>query len=43
MGVGRKDPTLVERNRSEFNPMDKGYVTSGPARANIPPDGVACD
>lgn len=43
MGVGRKDPTLVERNQSELNPMVKGYITSGPARAHIPPDGVACD
>ena len=42
MGVPR-EPTLAERNKSELNPMVKGYVTAGPARSTVPPDAVACD
>lgn len=42
MGV-RVEPTLAERNKSELNPMVKGYVTAGPARSTVPPGAVACD
>ena len=39
----RRDPSEAERNKSNFNPLVKGYATAGVARANIPPGAVACE
>jgi len=38
-----REPTDAERNKSNFNPMVKGYATAGVARASIPPGAVACE
>ena len=41
-GINR-NPSEAERNKSNVNPMVKGYATAGVARANIPPGAVACE
>ena len=41
-GISR-NPSDVERNNSNINPMVKGYATAGVARATIPPGTVACE